>query len=195
MVSQILAYAGLGMIMITSLLLLLGQNKRYGFVGYTVQYLGVFFLIVQVWPPGLALIKLIAGWMSVAILTATLFNQKDDEEVDQSVSSTVFKILLGVLIWVLIFTVSPSIIRWLPIPYVFLWSGLILFGVGLLQLAISNSTYRVIFGLLTTFSGFEILYAVVENSTLVTLLLAVVNLGLAIVGAYILNISRVEKSE
>lgn len=195
MLSQVLAYAGLGMIMITSLLLLLGQNKRYGFIGLAVQYLGVFLLVVQVWPFGLALIKLIAGWMSVAVLTATLFSQKDDGGVDQSISSTVFKILLGVLIWVLIFTVSPSIIRWLPIPYVFLWSGLILFGVGLLQLALSNLTYRVIIGLLTIFSGFEILYAVVENSTLVTLLLAVVNLGLAIAGAYTISISRVERSE
>jgi hypothetical protein len=42
-------------------------------------------------------------------------------------------------------------------------------------------------------SGFEILYAAVENSTLVTVLLAVVTLGLAIVGAYILTPVKTEE--
>ena len=45
---------------------------------------------------------------------------------------------------------------------------------------------RVILGLLTLLTGFEILYAAVENSILVTGLLAVTNLGLGIVGSYLL---------
>ena len=49
-------------------------------------------------------------------------------------------------------------------------------------------------GLLTTLSGFELIYAAVENSVLVTGLLAVVTLGLALVGAYLLEtLSRTEE--
>ena len=40
-------------------------------------------------------------------------------------------------------------------------------------------------GLLTFLSGFEILYAALENSVLVAGLLAAINLGLALVGAYL----------
>ncbi len=60
-------------------------------------------------------------------------------------------------------------------------------GTGLLQLGISKSPLRIIIGLLTVICGFEIFYAAVENSTLVTALLAVITLGLAVTGAYILN--------
>jgi hypothetical protein len=48
--------------------------------------------------------------------------------------------------------------------------------------------------LLTAFSGFEIIYAVIETSLLVTGLLAVVNLGLALVGAYLLIAPTMEAS-
>ena len=176
----------------SSMLLLLGQNHRVSLVILAVQYLAVFFLIVQVWPLGLAAVKMIAGWMAVTILGATLLPIEEPLETESGISTRLFRLLLGVLIWVLIFTVSPSITRWLPVPYVFLWSGGILFGVGLLQLGISNTPLRVIIGLITVISGFEILYAAVENSTLVTILLAVVTLGLAITGAYILNPSKPE---
>jgi hypothetical protein len=192
MVSSLLAYLGLGLIMGSSMLLLLGQNHRVSLVILAVQYLAVFFLIVQVWPLGLAAVKMIAGWMAVTILGATLLPIEEPLETESGISTRLFRLLLGVLIWVLIFTVSPSITRWLPVPYVFLWSGGILFGVGLLQLGISNTPLRVIIGLITVISGFEILYAAVENSTLVTILLAVVTLGLAITGAYILNPSKPE---
>ena len=39
---------------------------------------------------------------------------------------------------------------------------------------------------MTVLSGFEILYAAVEGSILVAALLATINLGLALVGAYLL---------
>ncbi len=39
-------------------------------------------------------------------------------------------------------------------------------------------------------AGFEILYAAVESSTLVTALLVVVDLGLALAGAYFLNTAQ-----
>jgi hypothetical protein len=43
-------------------------------------------------------------------------------------------------------------------------------------------------------TGFEILYAAVESSSLVVALLVVVNLGLAMAGAYFLNITQEKTS-
>jgi hypothetical protein len=43
-------------------------------------------------------------------------------------------------------------------------------------------------GLLTVLGGFEIFYAAVEDSTLVTGLLAGVDLGLALLGAYLISL-------
>jgi hypothetical protein len=64
---------------------------------------------------------------------------------------------------------------------------ILLTGIGLLHLGTSSQIARVIFALLTVLGGFEILYAAVEGSILVAALLAVVNLGLGLVGAYLLN--------
>ena len=192
MFSSLFAYLGLGMIMVSSMLLLIGQNHRFSMVLLAVQYLALFFLIVQVWPLGLAAVKMISGWMGVAILAATLLPRAASYDLETGISSRLFRVLLGVLVWVLFFTIAPFFARWLPIPYVFLWSGGILLGVGLLQLGIFHSPLQVIIGLLTVLSGFEILYAAVENSTLVTVLLAVITLGLAIGGAYILNPIKTE---
>jgi len=193
MFSSVLAYLGLALIMGSSMLLLIGQNYRISMVLLAAQYLAVFLLIFQVWPLGLAAVKMISGWMGVAILFATLVQRTGSPDPEPGISSRLFRLLLGVLVWVLFFTIAPSFARWLPVPSVFLWSGGILLGVGLLQLGTSQSPLRVIIGLLTVISGFEILYAAVENSTLVTILLAVVTLGLAIVGAYILNPVKTEE--
>jgi hypothetical protein len=64
---------------------------------------------------------------------------------------------------------------------------------GLLQLGTSAQPFRVVLGLLTVLAGFEIIYAAVESSTLVAALLAAINLSLALTGAYLLNMSQLEK--
>jgi hypothetical protein len=75
-----------------------------------------------------------------------------------------------------------------------LWGSFILISFGLLQLSLTSHPFRVIIGLLTSLSGFEIIYAAIETSTLVTGLLAGVNLGLALVGAYMLIAPTMESN-
>ena len=58
---------------------------------------------------------------------------------------------------------------------------------GLLLLGSTSNIFRVVIGLLTMLTGFETLYAAVEGSVLVAGLLAVVDLGLALVGAYLIG--------
>jgi hypothetical protein len=73
--------------------------------------------------------------------------------------------------------------------------GLLLIGMGLLHLGITARVLRVAIGLLTVLSGFEIIYATVEGSVLVAGLLAVINLGLALVGSYLLIASNAQEAE
>ena len=48
---------------------------------------------------------------------------------------------------------------------------------------------------MTVLAGFELLYATVEGSVLVAGLLAVINLGLALVGSYLMIASNAEPEE
>jgi hypothetical protein len=72
--------------------------------------------------------------------------------------------------------------------------SLILMGLGMLQLGMTAQPFRVILGLLTTLSGFEALYAALESSILVAAMMSTVNLGLALVGAYLLTARKQEES-
>ena len=64
--------------------------------------------------------------------------------------------------------------------------GVTLMAMSLLQLGMTNQFFRLILGLLTLLSGFEVLYAGLENSVLVTGLLSILTIGLALVGAYLI---------
>jgi hypothetical protein len=74
-------------------------------------------------------------------------------------------------------------------------ASMILVGMGLLHLGITSHVLRVVVGLMTVLSGFEILYSAVEGSVLVAGLLAVINLGLALVGAYLLLAQNAPEEE
>jgi hypothetical protein len=68
--------------------------------------------------------------------------------------------------------------------------GLLLISTGLIHLGLTADILRVTIGLLTLIAGFEIIYAAVENSILVAGLLALTNLGLGLVGSYLLLAGR-----
>jgi hypothetical protein len=192
---ELLAYAGMFIIMVTSMNLLVNPNRRSSIIVLGVQYLAVFFLVIQAWSVGLSSIKLIAGWMAAAILGLSEMGIKEREEQTERTSGRLFRVFSGILIWILVFTITPGVSNWLPLPYVFIWSSLILIGLGIFQMAMSSNPLRIILGLFSTFSGFEIIYSAVENSVLVAGLLAVVTLGIAMVGAYLIIAPSLEKIE
>ena len=73
--------------------------------------------------------------------------------------------------------------------------GLLLIGMGLLHLGVTDRILQVTIGLMTVLAGFEILYTAVESSTLVAALLAVVNLGLGLAGSYLLIAENASEAE
>jgi hypothetical protein len=66
---------------------------------------------------------------------------------------------------------------------------------GLLHLGVTDRILQVTVGLMTVLAGFEILYTAVESSTLVAALLAAINLGLAMVGSYLMIASNPQEAE
>jgi len=64
--------------------------------------------------------------------------------------------------------------------------SLILIFMGTLQLAFKSRPFGVVIGLLTALAGFEIIYSVVESSVLVAGFLSIIDLGLAMIGSYLI---------
>jgi len=158
-----------------------------------VLYLAVFWFVSQVWPIGLASIKLIAGWMAAAMLGASVTASERPEAAPPVLSSRIFRLVAGVFILILAISAAPQAAEWIPAPLPAITASLLIMGMGLLQLSTTFDPLRVIIGLLTILSGFEIIYAAVVSSVLVTGLLALVTLGLALAGAYWLSLTTSEE--
>lgn len=182
-------------LVMSTLFLLLSQNWRWSIIALAVQYLAVFALITQVWPFGLAAVKLVAGWMAGAVLGASQPAADLVEDPQPTSSAVIFRFLVSILVWVLAFTITPAVVALVPLPSSLVMGTIILIGMGLVHLGMTTRPLRVLLGLLTTLSGFELAYAAVESSVLVAGLLAVVTLGLALVGAYLLDTLSGDEAE
>jgi hypothetical protein len=190
----ILNWIALFIALVTSISLLLQRDWRWGIGLLATQYLSIFWLVQTHWPVSMAAVKLVAGWMACAILGIAQLNKNPAEETEASwPQGRLFRLFTAGIILAATFALSLRASGWLGLSLPIAWGSLLLIGMGLLQLGISAHPFRVILGLLTVLAGFEILYAAVESSALVAALLATVNLGLALTGAYFLNMPQEEK--
>jgi hypothetical protein len=145
----------------------------------------------------MAVAKMVAGWMAGAILGIAMTSVPDTwRDMEKSINfGPIFRILAALIFALAITSLVIHSESWLSMINVPIrWGSFVLIGFGLLQLSLTSHPLRVIIGLLTSLSGFEIIYAAVETSTLVTGLLAGVNLGLALVGAYLLIAPTMENN-
>ena len=192
----IIAWIVVGSILTTSAGLLISRDWRLELGLLGLQYVGVFWLTYQHWPISMAAIKLVTGWMAIATLGITRLNLKeaDDEAEHFWPQGRLFRLFAAGIVTVIVATAAPQVEEIIPgigLPVIF--GSLILIGLGLLHLGMTAYPLRVIFGLLTVLSGFEALYAALESSILVAAMLSVVNLGLALAGAYLLTARKLEE--
>jgi hypothetical protein len=177
----------LAIIFVTSLLLLMGRDWRWMIAALAVQYVGVFLLVTLSWPLSIALIKVIAGWMTGAILGTAPITRSWLTEERSWPSSRLFRLFASLLVWLVVFSAAPSLLEWIPSAGLArILGSFILISMGLMQLGLTAHPLRVVIGLLTMLSGFEIIYAVMESSLLVAGLLAGVHLALALAGSFML---------
>lgn len=173
-----------------ALLMLLSDSWRWTIAGLAIQYLVVFLLVAQIWPMGLAAIKLIAGWLTGVLLSMANAPTQLEETFFSPRSARIFRLFSAGLVLMIIFAITPSVNTWLPIPYHYLLIGLMLIGMGVLQFGISQRPLRVILGLLTLLSGFEVIYSSLEGSALLAAILAAITLALGLIGSTILLTER-----
>jgi hypothetical protein len=192
--AEILSIVAIVVIMITSTFLYVSQRWRFSILILAVQFLAVFWLVSLMWSFGLAAVKLVVGWMVCAVLGSVQPSYEIMRDEFSQSSGILFRVLVAILVWLLVFSLAPSVIKLIPTGLVVIWGGLLLIGMGLLQLGMTNKPPRIILGLITLLSGFEILYASVEDSILVAGLLTLVNLGLALAGTYFITSPDMEET-
>ena len=193
----IIAWVAVGFVLATSTGLLISRDWRLELGLLGLQYLGVFWLTNQHWPISMAAIKLVTGWMAIATLGMTRLSLKEADESSEQFwpQGRFFRLFAAGIVTVIVTTAAPRVEEIIPgIGLPVISGSLILLGLGMLHLGMTAQPFRVILGLLTILSGFEALYAALESSVLVAAMLSVVNLGLALVGAYLLT-SRIPKLE
>lgn len=190
-----LSWMPLVLIFLSTLTLLISQNWRWSIIAFAVQYIAMFWMISWEWSLGLSAVKLITGWMAGAVLGVSQPGSALAETGFTRLSGSSFKVITAALVWVLAFAIEPSLQVYFPTHPNYLIGAIILIGMGLLQLGMSHQPLRVILGLFTALSGFELLYAAVDNSVLVAGLVSGVNLGLALVGAFLLVNPQAEEAE
>ena len=179
-----------GLVLVTSAGLLISRDWRIALGLLGLQYVGAFLLTNQHWPISMAAIKLVTGWMAIATLGMTRLSLKEAYTGSEKFwqQGWLFRLFTAGIIVLIVITTAPRIEDIIPgIGLPVIASSLILFGLGMLHLGMTAHPFRVSIGLLTVLSGFETLYAAIESSVLVAAMLSVVNLGLALVGAYMLN--------
>src|SRR5512144_1981939 len=183
------AWIAVVLLLVTSTGLLIVRDWRWSLILLAAQYVGVFILTLQHWPLGMASVKLVAGWMSAAILgmTRSSFPPQEIEEQGFWPRGRLFRLFAAGIILLIVRVTTPAVDTIVAdAGYAITGGSLILIGMGLLHLGITSYILRVVIGLMTVLSGFEILYSAVEGSILVAALLDAIHLGLALVGAYLL---------
>jgi hypothetical protein len=187
------AWIAVVLIVITSVGLLLARDWRWSITLLSIQYIAMFILILQHWPLGMATVKVVSGWMAAAVLGMTrsgLSNENLNEE-DTWPRGRLFRIFAAGIVVIIVAGSTPSVDTIMADAGFAVTTGsLLLIGMGLLHLGITTDILRVAIGLMTVLSGFEIIYSAVEGSVLVAALLAVITLGLALVGSYLLLASN-----
>src|SRR5512138_650691 len=79
------AWMAVVIVFITATGLLITRDWRWSIIVLALQYLGMLVLTLQHWPLGMASVKVVAGWMSAAILGMTRSGLSDEDPQEESI--------------------------------------------------------------------------------------------------------------
>lgn len=166
-------------------LILVLTDWRWKMVGLAVVQLIGFILIVQIWPIALASVKLISGWMGVALMSATMASTGDKAQSETQTSAKVFKLMLAAFSWVVIAASVDKLNSWLPISYTNLFIGLVFFFCGIFYISLDYEINGIAVGLLIFLAGFDIIYSSLEGSALVTGIYGLIVVLISFISSYL----------
>lgn len=182
--------SGLGIVAVVLVLMfggiiLWGINWRWTLLSLGVLYGVEFALVLYSWDVGLAAVKLIVGWMALAIIGTSPAITSALPSGEPS-SKKIFRVVWFGIAALIAIPSAQKTLLWIPAQELLMISGLILIGAGLVQVGLTSKPIPIITGLLLLLAGFEIIYASVVTSILVAGLLAGITLGIALVGSYLM---------
>jgi hypothetical protein len=190
MAINIVSWFAVALVFATSTTMLISRDWRISLGALATQYIAAFWLVTRHLPFVMGSAKLITGWMVVAALGMTLLglsSTEDNNEESFWPRGQWFRIILISIVAFVAAGSTQRIEALIPgLGLQVIAGSIFLIGAGVIHLGVTSDLFRVILGLLTLLTGFEILYAAIESSILVAGLLAVTNLGLGIVGSYLL---------
>lgn len=170
------------------------EDRRVILGVLAVEYVLVFWYANIGLPTIIAMVYSIGGLLACGALWLTYRSVGDSAPAAQFTavpSGRVFRILAVLLVAISAYGVTAQ--GWLPAEEFAghqVLGALLLLGLGLLNLGISEEPFRVAVGLLTILAGFEIIYSMLEKSLAVIALVASIPLGIAIVVSFILVNAR-----
>jgi len=165
--------------------ILIFTNWRLKMAGLAVIQLIAFILILQIWPIALASVKLISGWMGIALMSATLASTREQRILKMKTSSKIFKLMLAAFSWIVIAASVERLNSWLPIPYTNLFIGLVFFICGIFYFSQEIEINGIAIGLLIFLSGFDVIYSSLEGSALVTGIYGLIIILVSIISSYL----------
>lgn len=197
---------------LTALSLLVLHDWRLSLIALSLQYTGMFLLLSTQWPLSMAATKIIAGWISAAVLgLAVTTNPELRQQLGSSSQPAVqvddakakpgsarnlgiaFKLFAASLVLMATATQVFSAGMWRALfSPAYLWGGAVLIVVGALKLGFTNHPFHIFLALLSSLAGFEILYGALDKTVLSAGLFSAVNLAIAIAGAYLLTAASME---
>ena len=153
------AFLAVVLLVVTSLMVLTTRNSRVTIASFSIMYIGVFYLVFVQWTLGMAVIKLVAGWMTAAVLGVSQISVGSVVEVRRATPTrALFRLLAGGLAVLIAFSLAPRVVIWIQeLTYFEALGGLVLMAIGLLKLGLAQQPLRVILALLLVLSGFEII--------------------------------------
>ncbi len=161
------------------------QNK---IIWMAVQYFAVFLLVAQAWPTTTAAAKLLTGWMSLFVISGNFTGNPKAIGDPLPRGRRLFYGGLSLLTAAIALYAAFQFPDWLPNKNPFMLSGgLMLISVHTIQVTLHENWLDIILGLFGFLAGFEIIYAAIETSLLLNLILSSITLLLALVGSYMLN--------
>ena len=180
---------GLGLISLSAVFILANHDqseKRFSLLAYFLQYIGAILLLIRIFSIQILFIIFLTGLMGAAIIGTDQVDFRAPIQKRFFLSLPLFRVSLCFLVWGLVLSIEPRIALWIPIPDSILFASLWLVSIGILKVSLDNDYFSMILGLLNLFFGFQLVYILLEESSLVFGFLTAINLLITLLGAFIL---------
>ena len=121
----------------SALILLISYDWRLTISALGLMYVGIFVLVLESWTLEMAVVKLIAGWISASVLGISIFSEsvRENYAIRYSFSEIVFRISAAGLVGLVTISISTGVLELIieasPEQVI---GGVILIGMGLLHL-------------------------------------------------------------